>query len=186
MLYFNNKDMSCHWTFNKRTFLATLFILVLAGINFFFFSDPAGAFDAKPGQGFVSTGAVVKIDVRTLMNLIEMDPNLYLVDVRKNKGFKVLPDHIQQAVHIPLENIVKKPLNLPHDKTLVLISGSGPRSRMAAGILADNGYTVFYVKGGMEAWNNMVQNPKESIDDDRDTGDHDNKETVPIDEDMGC
>lgn len=158
-------------------------ILFFAGIMFIW---QAGILLVPDIQAFQTqrTGSVTGIDITTLRQLIRMDPNLYLVDVREPEEFNGPAGHIESAVNLPLKIISELFSILPGEKTLVFICESGPRSRKAANIFADHGYTVYYVKGGMQAWNKF----KKPSPDDSDTIENEKEEETPekIEIDFGC
>lgn len=89
-----------------------------------------------------------------LKEILDGKPNgepVWLVDVRE--GSEYSNGHIPQARLLPLRTIPQEGKNLPKDHTLVLVCRSGRRSRMAAYILQDMGYTrVYNLHGGMLAW----------------------------------
>ncbi len=78
-------------------------------------------------------------------------PELVLIDVREPREYQ--RGHIPQAQLLPLRLISEQGQTLPLDRQIVLVCRSGRRSRLAAHILQDMGYTeVLNLQGGMLAW----------------------------------
>jgi rhodanese-related sulfurtransferase len=102
-----------------------------------------------------SSGKVLKIDIRGLSLLLQSDPNALLIDVRTPGELTGPLGKIFEARNVPLNEIEKSPEQFPRDKTLVLIDRSGRRSLKAASLLAEHGYVVYSVEGGMEAWRRL-------------------------------
>jgi SulP family sulfate permease len=78
-------------------------------------------------------------------------PPLLLVDVREPREYQA--GHIPKSQLLPLRLIPSQGQTLPVDRRLVLVCRTGRRSRLAAHILQDMGYTqVCNLQGGMLAW----------------------------------
>ncbi|MDX1418288.1 MAG: SulP family inorganic anion transporter, partial [Candidatus Promineifilaceae bacterium] len=74
-----------------------------------------------------------------------------MIDVREPREFH--KGHINGAHSIPLPTIADLDSSIATDHPIVLICRTGRRSRQAASMLYDNGYTnVSILKGGMLAW----------------------------------
>ena len=75
-----------------------------------------------------------------------------VLDVRNPSEWKT--GHIAGAVHIPAGDMWARWGEVPVDKTVHVICGSGYRSSVVTSILARQGLTrVVNVNGGMGAWN---------------------------------
>lgn len=101
-----------------------------------------------PGKGMV-----IGIDVRHLLRLMEMDPNIYVLYIGNGTDFRHWFAGSKNAVHITLKQFKDNTLHLPKDKTLILICPSGQQSPAAAKKLTARGYVVYYVIGGIKAMN---------------------------------
>lgn len=78
-------------------------------------------------------------------------PDVLLIDVREPREYQ--QRHIPHAQLMPLSTIAQQGQSLPTDRPIVLICRVGRRSRLAASILQDMGYTeVAQLQGGMLAW----------------------------------
>lgn len=172
---------------------AGLLFLVGGGKHFLFSQARAQVPGSNTAETSGSRGQVVEIDVRTLRRLIQMDPNLYLVDVREAKELTGPLGHIKQAAQVPLEEVLKNPAQFPRNKTLVFICRSGRRSRIAARAVAAKGRAAYSVKGGMRAWNKLPD--QRPTNEPADTKPNRQKRKIPlerdggpgsIEEDMGC
>lgn len=89
-----------------------------------------------------------------LMSLLETngeEGQYLIVDVREPREYQA--GHIPQASLLPLRLISSQGGELPREQNVVLVCRSGRRSRLAAYILQDMGYTKIYnLVGGMLAW----------------------------------
>ncbi|MDR3553377.1 MAG: rhodanese-like domain-containing protein [Syntrophobacteraceae bacterium] len=113
---------------------------------------PARAIQASP------PGNVLHLDVRGLDILLQTDSNLLLIDIRTPAELTGPLGKIPQARNVPLQDLEKNPGQFPREKTLVIICRSGHRSLKAADLLAEHGYVVYSVDGGMRAWR-MLHSP---------------------------
>ncbi len=75
---------------------------------------------------------------------------LFLLDVRQPDEYK--EGHIAGSKLIPLGDLGKRMKEIPQDKEILCICRSGSRSGMAASQLAQAGYKVINLNGGMMAW----------------------------------
>ncbi|EDZ61194.1 putative periplasmic rhodanese-like sulfurtransferase [Sulfurimonas gotlandica GD1] len=66
-----------------------------------------------------------------------------IVDVRTREEF--IQKHIDGAINLPIEAIMKGSINLPKDKELVLYCRTGSRSSVSAKVLREKGWTVYDV-----------------------------------------
>jgi rhodanese-related sulfurtransferase len=71
-----------------------------------------------------------------------------LLDVREQHEWDA--GHARAAVHLPLRTLPQDPP--PRDRPVVAVCHYGGRSGMAAQALADAGYDVRNLAGGMDAW----------------------------------
>ncbi len=75
-----------------------------------------------------------------------------VLDVRSDAEWRT--GHIEGATHIMLGDLPQHARNLPKDRPIVCVCGSGYRSSIAASGLAKNGLSsVESMDGGMAAWN---------------------------------
>lgn len=85
-----------------------------------------------------------------------------LVDVRTPAEYK--EGHLKGAINIDVKDSINFKKNalaqLPKDKTVMVYCLRGIRSAKAAGMLAAEGYFVFNLEGGYEAW---TQAGKETV-----------------------
>ena len=76
--------------------------------------------------------------------------NLFLLDVRQPEEYK--QGHIAGSKLIPLGELSNRLKEIPQDKEILCICRSGSRSSMAASQLAQAGYKVINLSGGIMAW----------------------------------
>lgn len=75
----------------------------------------------------------------------------FLLDVRSPEEWKI--GHIADAVHIPGGSLKKRIGELPRDRTIHVMCGSGYRSSVATSLLLRAGFSdVVNLAGGMAAW----------------------------------
>ncbi|CDQ39263.1 MULTISPECIES: rhodanese-like domain-containing protein [Virgibacillus] len=85
---------------------------------------------------------------------LENDKNIEVIDVREDE--EVAQGKIEQAKHIPLQEIPEAVNKLDKSKDYVMVCRSGRRSMKAASFLQDNGYRVYNMAGGMLEWKGDV------------------------------
>lgn len=88
-----------------------------------------------------------------------------LQEILKNNGSLVLDvrtpsewqsHHIEGAHHVPLAALARQVPDLPNDRPIAVICGSGYRSSIASSLLKANGYKeIANVSGGMEAYDEV-------------------------------
>ncbi len=79
----------------------------------------------------------------------------HVIDVRTPSEWK--SSHIENAVHIELSSLKEKIQEIPKDKPIATICGSGYRASIAASLLQQHGFKdVSNVQGGMKAWLNLT------------------------------
>jgi rhodanese-related sulfurtransferase len=138
---------------------------------------------------------VIEIDVLALRTMLQLDPNLYLVDVRSARELDGPLGRIPQAVHIPLRTVMEKPDIFASSKTLVFICEAGVRSMMAAKAVASQGRVAYSVKGGMTAWRELeslksdsspAEKPGPAPENKRPSGRDGDDSKEFFEQDMGC
>jgi len=89
--------------------------------------------------------------VRELRQALDKERHLVVLDVRQPAEWSA--GHIPQARHITGAEIVKRADELPKDRPIASICGSGYRSSVAASLLKARGHReVYNVLGGMTGW----------------------------------
>ena len=84
--------------------------------------------------------------------LYRNNEDLSLIDVREEDEFQY--GHIPGAQSVPLSEFPKE---LDKGKEYYVVCQSGGRSSMACQYLAENGYEVTNVMGGMSAWKGATE-----------------------------
>ncbi len=92
--------------------------------------------------------SVRDIDVVEAFGLVEGEA--VLLDVRQPDEFD--EGHAPMATLIPLAELPDHLEEHPHETLIVCVCRSGGRSRRAATYLAERGFDVLNVEGGMLAW----------------------------------
>jgi rhodanese-related sulfurtransferase len=73
-----------------------------------------------------------------------------IVDVRRD--FEWNRTHIPGALHLPLEKLVERCLELPDDRLVITFCTGGIRSAGAANLLVENGFDAVNMSGGLIHW----------------------------------
>ncbi len=79
--------------------------------------------------------------------------SLSVLDVREVEEFETL--HLEGAQNLPLSQLADTYEQLNKDKLYYVICKSGMRSARACQFLAEQGYDVINVQGGMTAFENL-------------------------------
>jgi rhodanese-related sulfurtransferase len=79
-----------------------------------------------------------------------LDAGAFLLDVREDDEWAA--GHAPEAVHVAMGTVADRVAELPSDRTVVCICRVGGRSGAVAGALAEAGFDVRNVDGGMLAW----------------------------------
>jgi rhodanese-related sulfurtransferase len=75
---------------------------------------------------------------------------LFLLDVREDDEWNA--GHVPGAVHIPMRELGPRQAELPTDRTILCVCRSGNRSGMVMQALAEAGYQVENLDGGLQSW----------------------------------
>lgn len=102
----------------------------------------------------------MNITANQLCSLIEVNPDLVLLDVRSTAEFEGKVSqlgHFKNAINIPITEIRDRMDELAayKDKEILVHCSISARSPRVSKILADNGFTkIRNLMGGLNAWNN--------------------------------
>lgn len=111
-----------------------------------------GGFEAWKAAG-MEIDHIPQIDAEELANLLEKDPNLPILDVRK--GSEYYSEHIPTAVNAPLDFLNESMIKADKKKTWYVHCAGGYRSMIFASALRARGYdNLVDVKGGFSAIKN--------------------------------
>ncbi|HLQ74405.1 MAG TPA: rhodanese-like domain-containing protein [Alloiococcus sp.] len=100
--------------------------------------------------------SVPSISTDNLQEKLAKDKHLTILDVRTPNEYQ--GGHIAQAKNVPLDTIDR--YDKKHNEEVYVVCHSGMRSKQASKKLADKGYNVINVKGGMSSWNGPVEGGK--------------------------
>ncbi len=92
--------------------------------------------------------AAPEIDPEEAHRLVQA--GVFLLDVREDEEW--VAGHAPDAVHVAMGSISDRIEMIPTDRTVVCVCRVGGRSGAVAGALADAGYDVRNLAGGMLAW----------------------------------
>lgn len=99
---------------------------------------------------FGGAGGANALSPKEANALINSDQSPLILDVRERSEYN--SGHIPNAKLIPLGELPKRMGELPKDRQILCVCASGARSSMATKQLADAGYNVTNLRGGMMAW----------------------------------
>lgn len=94
------------------------------------------------------------VSVQEFAHCIADTANVIRLDVRTAEEYAA--GHIENAINIDVlqdDFETKATSSLPKEKTIALYCRSGKRSKKAAEILVNNGYTVLELSTGFNGWN---------------------------------
>jgi len=121
------------------------------GVLFFLFVVMGSYFLYSKGYIFAN---FAKVDVNEAYQILVNDAsNSVFIDVRTPEE-QAKDGRIDTSILIPLSSLEKKLSRLESykDKNIYLYCRSGSRSVSAARILANHGFKVFNINGGIKAW----------------------------------
>ncbi|QAA22787.1 rhodanese-like domain-containing protein [Sporolactobacillus terrae] len=87
--------------------------------------------------------------------LIMKEKPINIIDVREPFEFK--EEHIAGAVNIPLNELPSCCKAIDPSKTYIVVCHAGVRSVAASEFMAEHGYTVKNMSGGMMEWTGGVE-----------------------------
>ena len=83
--------------------------------------------------------------------MIENDPQLYLLDVRTFQEYSEI--RLEGATLIPIDQLLRRIAELPKDRPMLVYCAVGSRSTQVVNYLAKIGYGPIYnLNGGIWAW----------------------------------
>jgi len=132
----------------NKVFLGAL-IFILLPLLLLFGSSIACAAELTPPL----PGAPNYIDIRVekAHELIEGNPEeIILLDVRTEGEYNA--EYIPGAINIPLSDLESRIDELDSSKAIIVYCKSGGRSRTASETLAQRGFVVYNMEGGINAW----------------------------------
>jgi phage shock protein E len=93
---------------------------------------------------------ITQLEPTQVEGMIAQTPRPFILDVRTPEEYR--ESHIQGAELIPLNELSQKTGRIPKTREVVCVCHSGNRSSSAARYLADLGYKVSNMRGGMARW----------------------------------
>lgn len=107
-----------------------------------------GVILSQRGRGFETVSA------QEAQKLLSADTTVVLLDVRTEAEFQGELGHLAGAILIPIEDLEKRleELSAVKGRTIIAYCRSGRRSANAAALLAQRGFTVYNLEGGILNW----------------------------------
>ena len=141
------------------TFLSTLVLIFCLSCDFHYENKNIQAL-----QDPINPGTIIELDAESLLRILKYDKNAFVLDVRKSspsirtckmiKGYQFFEDSLI------FQNIDLIPL----DRSIVLLSKTGERSRKLAVFLANFGISAYNLEGGMDSyWKWREQSIRENL-----------------------
>ena len=93
--------------------------------------------------------------------LLENEDNVHIVDLREIETYE--KNHINGSISKPIDDFLKEIFEGTYssrktDLKIVLVCDTGQLSKVAAAIMAEEGFTqVYSIKGGMRRWNRWMK-----------------------------
>ena len=119
------------------------------------------AYYLKGGMGSISENIVSSsqtvVDSKELADRLVADEDLYLLDVRQPD--ELLQSKIDGSVNVPLADIFQPNGmdDIPTDKPVIVICGSGNRATIASYMLAQEGIDFEILEDGINAWDSQMK-----------------------------
>ncbi len=86
-----------------------------------------------------------------LERMVQSSADIILLDVRTTEEHE--QQKIEDSYHIPVQELGRRFSELPRDKEIVVYCRIGNRSAYACAFLAEKGYRVKNLEGGILLWN---------------------------------
>ena len=118
------------------------------------------AYYLKGGMSSISENIVshsqTVVDSKELADRLADNEDLYLLDVRQPD--ELLKSKIEGSMNITLADIFRPNGmdDIPTDKPVIVICGSGNRATIASYMLAQEGIDFQVLEGGMNSWNSQI------------------------------
>lgn len=93
---------------------------------------------------------IISITPAEVYEIITNDEDYIILDVRTQDEYN--EGHLDKALLIPVDDLEKVVDKLPKEKPIIVYCRSGVRSRKAAEILVENGFSEVYDMGGILDW----------------------------------
>ena len=93
---------------------------------------------------------IISISPAEVYEIITNDEDYIILDVRTQDEYN--EGHLEKALLIPVDKLKERLGELPKDKPIIVYCRSGARSRKAAEILVENGFSQVYDMGGILGW----------------------------------
>ena len=90
-----------------------------------------------------------------LLNLLDANEDLHIIDVRED--FEVEHGMIPGAINIPLGEVPARTAELDQSKAYIVVCKGGVRSANACEYLAEQGFDVTNLEGGMLAYDGELE-----------------------------
>lgn len=100
----------------------------------------------------IDANGIASLDVKTLKTYLDNHTDLVVIDVRE--PFELTICQLEDALHIPMNQIPHRLNEIPQDKPVVFMCHTGIRSyNVAAWLKTNQGYAnVHNLTGGIHAW----------------------------------
>ena len=99
---------------------------------------------------FGGSGGAGMVSASEAKSLLDSSTPPFVVDVREPSEYAT--GHISGAKLVPLGQLEARMDELPKDRQILCVCASGSRSSMATRRLAQAGYDVVNLRGGMMGW----------------------------------
>ena len=112
--------------------------------------DPGTEVDVEASDIEEEISVIISITPVEVYEIITNDEDYIILDVRTQDEYN--EGHLDKALLIPVDYMEKVVDELPKEKPIIVYCRSGGRSRKAAEILVENGFSKIYDMGGILGW----------------------------------
>lgn len=106
--------------------------------------------EAQEENGVIAIIEIKPISFEEVYKIIENDEDYLIIDVRTEEEYNT--GHLKSALLLPVQDLEGRLGEFSKDESIIVYCASGRRSRAAAEILLDNGFTQIYDMGGIGDW----------------------------------
>jgi len=106
----------------------------------------------------ITRRAIASVKAPALRKMLTERAAVLPVDIRSEIAFQ--KGHIESAINLPMYQLHRRWRELPLNRPLILVDSRGFRTPLAANYLAERGYNVRPLFGGMTSWEAMLAKEK--------------------------
>jgi len=144
-------DMGCRKVGKENKNKIFFGVLIFVSLSLLLLLGSSIAYAAELTPPLPGAPTYIDISVEKAHEMIEGNPEeIILLDVRTEGEYNA--EYIPGAINIPLSDLENRIDELDSSKAIIVYCKSGSRSRTASETLAQRGFIVYNIEGGINAW----------------------------------